>query len=674
MRRLIIILGMRSGSSLTAQISRCMGAYLGEDSELLDSSPSNPDGHFEHRTVVQINDRILQLCNREWYSLEAPDPDYDSPYIKREMEEIEGVICRLFEKEDTVAIKDPRICVLLPLWDKILKEQEIEVNYIWVFRNPLEVAESLRKRDGYSSNYGLWLWIHYHLSVLKYLHGKEYLLINYKDILEQSQALEDLSRLFGCTFDDNLKGKLKHIIKQVYCHSDYSYRDVCDTKNKLLSEIYGALVEKREAQADVAEWEKSYRKAMDKGEASFVDYNVLENIRCLEEKEIVIYGAGNYGKRAARMLQQLNFTDYNFCDKDVHKHGIYMMNGKVFSVAEIENRKNLLIIVAIENENIRKEMEQTLAYIEKAAFLSYFALEKAYRYFVSDLSTLFSKAESLSTWYKELNGRANNVKNACKSPILVYQNGKVGSSSVSKSLWKAGIENAHVHRFFFKKDIVGELMLGEEKKEFVCTSNFLNFQFPEYVRAVKEEMKYKKIITMVREPISVDLSTVFQWIGSGTSDRFFEERIRQGKTFRQVVSELMLKIQNRQYEWFDDELKELTGIDVYSYPFNKKEGYTIISEKGIEVLLLKAEELSNLTDVIRDFVNAKQFELINENVGRYKQYAHLYKKIKEEIQFTRDYVEAYYNAHSHINHFYSENEQREFLDKWKRNIVCWSKL
>ena len=117
----------------------------------------------------------------------------------------------------------------------------------------------------------------------------------------------------------------------------------------------------------------------------------------------------------------------------------------------------------------------------------------------------------------------------------MYQNGKVGSSTVTKSLQKAGIENAHVHRFFFKKDIVGELLLGKEQRDFICTSNFLSFQFPEYIRSVKVEMKGKKIITMVREPIAVDLSTVFQWIGEGTTSRRFAKQIQQGMTFRQEI-------------------------------------------------------------------------------------------------------------------------------------------
>ncbi|MEH2952612.1 putative capsular polysaccharide synthesis family protein [Candidatus Merdisoma sp. JLR.KK011] len=669
MKRLVIILGMRSGSSLTAHISQSMGAYLGEADELMGAALGNPDGHYENMEAVAVNNRILHFCGREWYSLEAPMPDYKDFKIIKEMENIKAVVCRLLEKSDMAVIKDPRICLLLPLWDRALKELEVEVRYIWVFRNPLEIMESLRKRDGYSSRHGLLLWIHYNLSVLKYLQGKDYLLINYKDILEQSQALEKLSKLFNCRFDDTLQQKLKRIIKRGYCHSDYSYEDVRNTQNELLSDLYGALLKNQESEADVLEWENRYKTAAANAEEDFMDYEVLENIRCLEGKEIVIYGAGNYGKRAAEMLQKLNYHKFDFCDRDFHKHGTNFMGGSVFSIAEIEKKKNLLIIIAIENKEWKKEIEQTLACIEDAEHLSFFALELLYKYSIVDLETLRSKVSALGEWYNELGLRANHVKCACSSPVWVYQNGKVGSSTIVKSLQNAGVENAHIHRFFFKRDIVGELILGEEETEFLKNSNVFTLHNSEYTELLKNEVKGRKIITMVREPIAVDLSTVFQWIGSGTADRFFAQRIKEGKDFQQIVFELMVKIQNRQFEWFEDELKELCGVDIYSYPFDKEKGYTVISANEVEILLLKVEKFSELTNVIRDFTGNSHLELLNDNVGKNKEYAHLYQDMKENIKLSKEYVEHYYNHHPYIEHFYTEEEQKEFLSKWKGKIL-----
>ena len=70
MKRVIIVLGMhRSGTSLVAQICRCVGGYLGEQNELLAATSANPDGFFENRDIVNINDNILDFCNKKWYSI-----------------------------------------------------------------------------------------------------------------------------------------------------------------------------------------------------------------------------------------------------------------------------------------------------------------------------------------------------------------------------------------------------------------------------------------------------------------------------------------------------------------------------------------------------------------------------------------------------------------------------
>lgn len=669
MKKLIIILGMhRSGTSLTAHISQCMGAYLGEDDELMGASLGNPDGHFENLKIARIDNNILQICKREWYSLEEPDLDYNQLQIKKVMKEIKAVIQGLFEKSNIVAVKDPRIAVLLPLWEKLLKELEVEVRYIWVFRNPLEVMESLKKRNGYSSQHGLLLWIHYNLEILKFLKEKDYLTVNYKDILEHSQTVERIAGLIGCELNDDLRWELSHMIKKGYSHSDYSYQDVLDTQNRLLSDLYGALLDNQEREANVPEWEKRFKALVDKTDNKLIDYQMLENIQYLEGKEIVIYGAGQYGIQAAGTLHRMGHLEYSFCDRDINKHGMIIRNGKVLSITEVEEKDNLLFIIAVKNGKAKKEIVQTLACIKNAGILSLFVLEAICWYWIKDSVTLVSETKIFSKWYKQLEDCANNVRNACTSPILVYQNGKVASLTVSQSLWRAGIENAHVHRFFFKKDIVGELILGDEQKEFIKRSNVFSFQSPEYVKAVKEAMRYKKIITMVREPIAVDLSTVFQWIGDGITDCFFAYQKKQGKTFLQSVSELMVNIQNRMFDWFDEELKELSGIDVYEHPFDREKGYTVISKNGTEVLLLKAEKLSNLTAVIRDFVGNQQFELINENVGENKEYAYLYQEVKKKIQLSKKYVDCYYKNNPRMGHFYSEEEQRAFLSKWGKHI------
>lgn len=669
MKKLIIVLGMhRSGTSVVTQICQRMGAYLGESDELMSATTYNPDGYFENKEICGMNEEILHLCGREWYSLGVSEVDYNSLQILKVMDKLKEYVQKLFEKSDIVAIKDPRISILLPLWNKLLETLEVEVHYIWVFRNPLEVAESLRKRDGYSTRHGLLLWAYYNLSILKSLKNKKYLLVNYRNVLENRHVVEELGQLIGEEFKRNRDCRLEQIVKKGYCHSDYSDQMVLDMKNEQFSQLYGALLKKKEQEIIVSDFEKCYVKGITDAEKLYLDYEAQESIKCLEGKELFIYGAGNYGKQAAEMLQELGISKYNFCDRDRNKQGTSLMGGQVFSIREIEEKENLCVIIAVEKRTIRREIEQTLSCIKGVCFLSFFALKAVWKYSTNYDNELISKAKAYSSWHKELIYRWDYIMNAYKCPVLVYQNGKVGSSTVCHSLNAAGTETAHMHRFFFKNDMVGELLFGKDGRDFIESSDHFQFQTPEFVKYIKDEMKGKKIITMVRDPIAVDLSTVFEWIGTGITDRYVAAQLRQGKVFHKIVSELMVMIQDRLFQWFDEELKELCGVDIFAYPFDREKGYSIIMENGVQILLMKAEKLSQMTEVIREFTGNHQLELINQNEGKDKEYAHIYKEVKKRLEISREYVEHYYNNNFHMDHFYSEEEKAKFMMRWKRYI------
>ena len=285
---------------------------------------------------------------------------------------------------------------------------------------------------------------------------------------------------------------------------------------------------------------------------------------------------------------------------------------------------------------------------------------------VKDYTSIESEVERKTLWYKELVSRGEIIENACVSPVLIYQNGKVGSLTISQSLKKMDIRNAHIHRFFFENEVVGELLLGKEYEEFIRDSNFFKINSTEYVKLIKDKIKGKKIITVVRDPVAVDLSTVFQWIGSGESDVFFSKRLKQGISFVQAVSELMIKIQNRMFDWFDEELREASGINIFDYPFDKKKGYSIISENGVEILILKVEKLEEITNTIGRFVGCDQLELFDANMGENKAYGHIYQAVKNSIILPEEYVTHYYKNNSYMDHFYSAKEQKSFWMKWMK--------
>lgn len=83
------------------------------------------------------------------------------------------------------------------------------------------------------------------------------------------------------------------------------------------------------------------------------------------------------------------------------------------------------------------------------------------------------------------------------------------------------------------------------------------------------------------------------------------------------------------FEWFDLEIKENFGIDVYGYDFDKERGFQIIRQDNVELLLMKLEKLDDCQEIIGEFVGAEDFKLIKSNMGNNKLYKFAYNELKK---------------------------------------------
>jgi hypothetical protein len=111
-----LVLGMhRSGTSATAGALAAAGFHLGDD--LLEAGADNPRGYWEHAGVVAINERLLSALGRRW---DDPRPMpagwQDGEAAQSASDDIARLLARLAQDRAPWAIKDPRLCRLLPLW------------------------------------------------------------------------------------------------------------------------------------------------------------------------------------------------------------------------------------------------------------------------------------------------------------------------------------------------------------------------------------------------------------------------------------------------------------------------------------------------------------------------------------------------------------------------------
>ena len=191
-KQLAVILGMhRSGTSLITKSMELVGYELGDN--LMPERGDNPKGFFEDVDFVELNDELLRASSSTWeipqLSTASRDID-DKKLIKR----ADKFLKDKFKGRQKLALKDPRACLLLPLWQKRFEAYEIEARYIVVHRDPVEVAASLARRNGFSLRHGLLLDYLYSREIMAFA-GADAFVINYAAFMREPTG--QIARLAG---------------------------------------------------------------------------------------------------------------------------------------------------------------------------------------------------------------------------------------------------------------------------------------------------------------------------------------------------------------------------------------------------------------------------------------------------------------------------------------------
>ncbi|CCQ10307.1 Capsular polysaccharide synthesis enzyme CpsE [Pseudoalteromonas luteoviolacea B = ATCC 29581] len=239
--------------------------------------------------------------------------------------------------------------------------------------------------------------------------------------------------------------------------------------------------------------------------------------------------------------------------------------------------------------------------------------------------------------------------------VYIYQMGKVGSTSFEESL-PCGI---HVHTFFRENHTCA---IRQEGLAGVGVRYHLKRLLQELefylMRRAFVRREQRKIITLVRKPFERNVSMFFHdldsylfayYTGFGTENtRPCATRV-QDKT---ILQRAFYEVFPHQYplNWFDDEFKRLTGIDIYQYPYDKSLGAQLVEVPGTSVLLLDIDKIAANQPLIEQFLG-HEFSLSNANVGAKKWYAPLYSSFDTatpECNALRDTLQA----SKYYKHFY----------------------
>jgi hypothetical protein len=177
----ILILGMhRSGTSAVTRLVNMMGAYFGPEGSATEITDDNPKGFWERTFVFKLNEAILRDKGSTWFELKnwvfrdiAAIPTQMSHDIRKTIMDMDAF--------RPWVLKDPRMCLVLPAWAKFL---EVPVAVL-VYRDPIEIAHSLHKRDEMPLEYALTLWEYYTVGMLNASLRMPRVFIKHSDLMQR---------------------------------------------------------------------------------------------------------------------------------------------------------------------------------------------------------------------------------------------------------------------------------------------------------------------------------------------------------------------------------------------------------------------------------------------------------------------------------------------------------
>ena len=148
------------------------------------SNSANPSGYFEPINIVELNNRLLSVLGSSWTDFRHVDLRMCDAAAGPIRKMLLAALEEEYDKSTMFVLKDPRICRLIPFWCELLKSFGAGTRPIITLRNPVDVAYSLKRRDGLSIGYSLNLWLRHVLDAEFETRHCKRVFVKYDDLID----------------------------------------------------------------------------------------------------------------------------------------------------------------------------------------------------------------------------------------------------------------------------------------------------------------------------------------------------------------------------------------------------------------------------------------------------------------------------------------------------------
>lgn len=221
--------------------------------------------------------------------------------------------------------------------------------------------------------------------------------------------------------------------------------------------------------------------------------------------------------------------------------------------------------------------------------------------------------------------------------------GRVGSSSIHRSL-AAAVDGQVLHAHAITPTYLAAQVANAGGLRSIARS--VNDGLEANVALLRYEDR-PQIVTLVRDAHARNLSAAFASFRAKHRDRT-AELARDRRAVEDHWAEFHYK---RPLEWFDQQLRDGLGIDVYERPFPTS-GWQEIANRRIDLLIMRAELSDDeKSEVLGAFVGVR-VPILNANIAhRSGEFAAAYKSFKSLVPVDAAYTIEVANSR-YMRHFY----------------------
>ena len=324
MKNCLIVLGMhRSGTSAFTGVLNLLGVNLG--TQMLETQSDNPKGFFEHKYVVLANDCILETFNSSWDDPLPLPENWIARFKDSQLREDARYFLRTDISENTLsAVKDPRLCKLLPFWLPLLEAEEITPSVALVIRSPLEIADSLARRNGFSIEKSMVLWMQYMLEAERSTRHIPRCFVKFESVLgEPQKTVEHVFETVGLDAPDFSKldrEQLDQFVDHDMRHHRVSDADHDKRCPKIVADFYQLLCNICEGEASADAFD-AFDKLGDQFQADqelFYNQDVILTLERAKEEDAPDWYQAKLNRIKAQLDSDKVFREYRYIANTEH--------------------------------------------------------------------------------------------------------------------------------------------------------------------------------------------------------------------------------------------------------------------------------------------------------------------------------------------------------------------